>query len=291
MSIRTAFFALLTLLTVACGGGASPDRKAYTLQGQVLSVQPDHKQAVIRHEEIPGFMSAMTMPYDVRDPKEYESIVPGDLITAKLIVEPSRAYLEQVKKVGNSPLAVADGGGLPAAASGFELIKVGAPVPNQTFVNQDGKSVSLSDFRGDAVVLTFTYSSCPMPTMCPLMDQNFAKIQAKLKEQNNILKAHLLSISFDPQVDTPAVMKKQAQSLGADPRLWSFVTGDRDEIDKWASGFGVSISRAMNDPTDITHNLRTAILDRQGNLVQVYTGNEWTPEQVLADVRVMVGVD
>jgi len=124
-----------------------------------------------------------------------------------------------------------------------------------------------------------------------MMDRNFAKIQAKLKEQNNMLKAHLLSVSFDPQVDTPPVMKKHADSLGADPRLWSFVTGDRDEIDKWASGFGISISRAMNDPRDITHNLRTAILDRQGNLVQIYNGNEWTPEQVLADVRVMVGVD
>ena len=91
--------------------------------------------------------------------------------------------------------------------------------------------------------------------------------------------------------DTPPVLKRHAQKLGADPRLWTFVTGDRDDMDQWASRFGVSVSRAMNDQRDITHNLRTAILDRQGNLVQTYTGNEWTPEQLLADVRVMVGVD
>jgi protein SCO1/2 len=130
-----------------------------------------------------------------------------------------------------------------------------------------------------------------MPTFCPLMDKNFATMQGKLKENSNLLKAHLLSVSFDPQIDTPAVLKQHAGSLGADPRLWTFVTGDRDQIDKWASGFGVSISRALNDPRDITHNLRTALIDRQGNLVQIYNGNEWTPEQVLADVRVMVGVD
>jgi protein SCO1/2 len=123
------------------------------------------------------------------------------------------------------------------------------------------------------------------------MDKNFAAMQAKLKEQGNLLKTHLLSVSFDPQADTPAVLKTHAQSRGADPRLWTFVTGERDDIDKWAAGFGVSISRATNDPRDITHNLRTALIDRQGNLVQVYTGNEWTPEQVLADVRVMVGID
>ena len=291
MRIRTCFLLVLLLAAGACSRGASGDRREYTLQGQVLSIQPDQKQAVIRHEEIKGFMPAMTMPYYVEDPKEYEGVAPGDLITATLVVEPTKAYLQQVKKVGNAPLAVTDGGSAPPAASGFELIKTGAPVPNQTFVNQDGKSVSLADYRGDALIVTFMYTACPMPTMCPMMDRNFAKIQAKLKEQNNLLKAHLLSVSFDPQVDTPPVLKKHADSLSADSRLWSFVTGDRDEIDKWASGFGVSISRALNDPRDITHNLRTAILDRQGNLVQVYNGNEWTPEQVLADVRVMVGVD
>ncbi len=290
--MRTVFFLILTVITAACGGGSSSgDRRQFTLQGQVLSVQADHKQAVIRHEEIKGFMSAMTMPYDVKDAKEFASIKAGDLITATLVVEPTKAYLEQVKKVGDAPLEVPAGTAAPGASSGFELIKTGAPVPNQAFVDQDGKTVSLESFRGSAVIVTFIYTSCPMPTFCPLMDQNFAKMQAKLKEQNNMLKAHLLSVSFDPQIDTPAVLKAHAQKLGADPRLWSFVTGDRDDVDKWASGFGVSISRAVNDPRDITHNLRTALLDRQGNLVQVYSGNEWTPEQVLADVRVMVGVD
>lgn len=288
MRIRTAFLIVLALVAAACSRPTSGERKQYALEGQILSVQDDHKQAVIRHEEIPNFMSAMTMPYPVLDAKEYEGLAPGDLITAELIVEPTRAYLQKVKRVGNAPLESA---APPAAASGFELIKMGAPVPNQTFVNQDGTSVSLESLRGEAVIVTFIYTSCPMPNFCPLMDQNFAKMQAKLKENNNLLKTHLLSVSFDPQIDTPAVMKAHARKLGADPRLWSFVTGDRDEIDKWANGFGVSISRAMNDPRDITHNLRTALIDRQGNLVQIYPGNEWTPEQILADVRVMVGID
>lgn len=288
MRIRTAFLIVLALVAAACSRPTSGERKQYSLEGQILSVQDDHKQAVIRHEEIPNFMSAMTMPYPVLDAKEYEGLAPGDLITAELVVEPTRAYLQKVKRVGNAPLESA---APPAAASGFELIKMGAPVPNQTFVNQDGQSVSLESLRGEAVIVTFIYTNCPMPNFCPLMDQNFAKMQAKLKENNNLLKTHLLSVSFDPQIDTPAVMKAHAQKLGADPRLWSFVTGDRDEIDKWANGFGVSISRAMNDPRDITHNLRTALIDRQGNLVQIYPGNEWTPEQILADVRVMVGID
>ena len=119
------------------------------------------------------------------------------------------------------------------------------------------------------MVVTFIYTQCPMPTFCPLMDRHFAAMQAKLKETNNDLKVHLLSVSFDPVVDTPPVLKKHAQNLGADPRLWTFVTGDRDDIDQWASRFGVAVSRAMNDPRDITHNLRTVILDRQGKATGV----------------------
>jgi protein SCO1/2 len=289
MRTRTLFFLTLLVLAAACGGA---DRREYTLQGQILSVASDHKEANIKHEDIKGFMPAMTMPYKVRDAKEFENVAPGDLITATLVVVSNDAYLKDVKKVGSAPLEKPPAeAAAPSASSGFELLKDGQPVPDVNFVDQDGKKIDFASFKGDAVVVTFIYTKCPMPTFCPLMDRHFATMQKKLKEKNNDLKVHLLSVSFDPLEDTPPVLKKHAQGLGADPTLWTFVTGDRDDIDQWASRFGVSVSRAMNDQRDITHNLRTAIIDRQGNLVQTYTGNEWTPEQVLADVRVMVGID
>jgi len=95
---------------------------------------------------------------------------------------------------------------------------------------------------------------------------------------------HLVSVSFDPVVDTPPVLKEHARTLGADPKRWTFLTGDRDEIDQFAARFGVTVTRALNDPRDITHNLRTAIVDADGNFVKAYIGNEWTPDQVFADL-------
>jgi protein SCO1/2 len=117
------------------------------------------------------------------------------------------------------------------------------------------------------------------------MDRHFATIQGTLKSDPSLKHVHLISVSFDPLTDTPAVLKKHAMELGADPEYWTFLTGDRDVIDQFAMRFGVSVSREMNDPLNITHTLRTAIIDAKGNFVKAYAGNEWTPEQVLTDLR------
>jgi len=280
----------LPLLAAACGGAS--DRREFELQGQILTVTADRMEANIKHEEIKGFMAAMTMPYKVREPKEYDGLAPGDLITATLVVISNGAYLKDVRKTGSAPLdPPPPEAALPPASSGFELLKAGEAVPNITFTSQDGRAVRFDSFKGSAVVVTFTYTNCPLPTFCPLMDRHFATLQARLKEAKNAAAVRLLSVSIDPVVDTPPVLKKHAQTLGADSRIWTFVTGDRDELDQWASRFGISVSRALNDPRDITHNLRTAIVDRQGSLVKTYIGNEWTPSAVLADVEVLVGVD
>jgi protein SCO1/2 len=286
-----AFFAGLALFTSACSAQRSPDSREFPLQGQIVSMAADHKEANVKHEEIKGLMAAMTMPYRVRDTREYEPLVAGDLITATLVIVSNDAYLKDVRKVGNAPLDQPAVSSETPASSGFELLKIGESVPNGAFINQDGKPVTIESFRGSTVVVTFIYTSCPIPTFCPLMDRHFAAVQRKLKEQPTRSKTHLLSVSIDPVGDTPPVLKRHALALDADPGMWTFVTGDRDVIDQWASRFGISLSRALNDQRDITHNLRTVIIDRQGNLVRTYVGNAWTPDQLVADVRAMAGVD
>jgi protein SCO1/2 len=116
-------------------------------------------------------------------------------------------------------------------------------------------------------------------------------MQNTLKEDPALKTVRLVTVSFDPSVDTPPVLKKHAQSLNADLKRWTFLTGDRDEIDRFASRFGVSVARAMNDPRDITHNLRTVIVTADGKLAKVYNGNEWSPDQVLADLRALARGD
>jgi protein SCO1 len=283
--------AAVVLLLAACSqssGSKGFQAKSYPLQGQLLAVEPDKKLVTIKHEDIKGFMPAMTMPYAVKDAKALDGLAAGDLINATLSVESGGVFVTDIKKVGSAPLEKPQ----PAAASeeasassGFELLKVGQPAPDANFVDQDGRKRTFDSFKGQTVVMTFIYTRCPMPTFCPLMDRHFASIQRTLEKDPSLKRVHLVSVSFDPLTDTPPVLKKHAKELDADPGRWTFLTGDRDDIDRFASRFGVSVARAENDQRDITHNLRTVIVDADGKLAKVYVGNEWTPEQLLADLK------
>jgi protein SCO1/2 len=283
MRASLVFFLCLVFAASAC---TKSDQRTFTLQGQVLSLEPARKLLTVKHEEIKGFMPAMTMPYEVRDAKLLDGLAPGDLINATLVVVSNGAYLSAIRKVGQAPLekppAEAPN---PPASAGFELLKPGEAVPDGAFVDQSGQKRRFSAFRGSPVAMTFIYTKCPLPTFCPLMDRHFAALQTSLKADASLQAVRLVTISFDPITDTPAVLREHAKRLNADLTRWTFLTGDRDEIDQFAARFGVSISRAMNDARDITHNLRTAIIDRDGKIVKVYSGNDWSPEQVLADLK------
>jgi protein SCO1 len=280
-------FCVLTAAAIAACSSA-PDKRTFPMQGQVQSIEPDRKSVVMKHEEIKGFMPAMTMPYEVRDEKLLADLKPGDLINASLVVISNGAYLTDIKKVGEAPLEKPPAEApAPAAASGFELLKPGEQVPDTAFVDQDGRKRSFGSFKGSPLVVTFIYTKCPLPTFCPLMDRHFASMQKPLAADPALNTVHLVTVSFDPLTDTPPVLKAHAKTLNADLTRWTFLTGDRDEIDRFAARFGVSVGRALNDPRDITHNLRTAIVDADGKLVKVYTGNDWTPEQVLADLKAL----
>jgi protein SCO1 len=281
---RVALFLIASVaLSVACA--TKTDERSYALQGQVLSIDAAHKSVTVKHEEIKGFMPAMTMPYDVQDVKTLNTIAPGDLINATLVVFANGAHLTAVKKVGSAPLEKPPAEApMPTAASGFELLKPGEAVPNANFLDQDGNKRAFADFKGSRVVMTFIYTECPMPTFCPLLDRRFAAMQKPLAENVAMKDVRLVSVSFDPATDTPPVLKAHARRLNADPERWTFLTGDRDDVDRFAARFGVQVSRALNDPRNITHNLRTVIIDKDGKLLKVYTGNDWTPEQILGDL-------
>ena len=286
---RRAVFALAAaVLLAACG--SKPNQRTFPVHGQVVAVTPDRQEATVKHGEIAGFMPAMTMPYKIKDRAELNAVKPGDVIDATLTIVENDAFLADVKKVGEAPLERAPEA-TTVTGGGPELLKPGDPVPDATFVDQDGRKRAFSSFHGSTVVLTFIYTRCPLPTFCPMMDRHFASIQERMRDDPLLKKVHLVTMTFDPAYDTPAVLKKHARELNADLNRWTFLTGDQKAIQTFGGRFGVLVTRASNDPRDITHNLRTAIIGPDCKLIKIYAGNEWTPEEILADLKPTANAD
>jgi len=262
----------------------SGSEKRYELAGKVVSVDAPNQNVTIAHEEIKDFMPAMTMPFTMRDEWAYKVLAPGDQITATLIVDGPRSWLQDVVITKESSDTAGDINSPPAEA------REGDEVPNYGLVNQDNKRIKLHDYRGRGLLLTFIYTRCPIPEYCNLMSDNFAKIEKELEKNPALLqKTHLLSISIDPDYDTPQVLKSYGAAHSGKYseetfNHWEFASGTKDEVKGVAQFFGL---RYYEGNDQIIHGLRTVIIDPAGRVFKVYRDNEWKPEDVLKDLQLV----
>jgi protein SCO1/2 len=273
----------IVILTAVAAAACSraPEPKRYEVRGQILSVDPQRQEVLVDHEDIVGFMPAMTMAYKVQDRTLLEGKKPGDLFTATLVVEEVNGYLSTLTTTGHAALVTPPAGPL---LTDTDLLKDGDAVPDHTLVDQGGTLRPIGSLRGHRVALTFMYTRCPLPDFCPLMDKQFAEVQQAIRTSPDLADVRLVSVTLDPVFDTPAVLGRHAGALGADPRLWHFVTGDRDDVLAFAKRFGV-ITEPGEPSGTVVHNLRTAVIDPQGRLVKAYSGNMWSPAELVADLK------
>jgi protein SCO1/2 len=261
---------------VACS--RPPEGRRYPVTGQVLAVHPERDEILIRHDEITGFMDAMTMPFGVKDKRLIEERVAGDIVRGTLFVGETTSYLEALEKTGFAPVPAED----PVQPSG--TLAPGEAIGDIVLRDQNGKERRLSEFRGKALALTFIFTRCPLPDFCPALDRAFARLHALLAKDVELAdKVQLLSVSFDPEHDTPAVLARHAGQLGADGRRWLFATGVAADVDRLGASFGLEVTREAKG--GITHNLRTALVDPGGRLLVVVRGSDWKAEDVLGLLR------
>ena len=162
----------------------------------------------------------------------------------------------------------------------------GEKVPDFTLINQDGKRIRFSSFRGNALLVTFIYTRCPFPDFCPLVSKNFAEIYAATRGPSPLgPKIRLLSLSFDPEHDTPEALRRYGASFsqitGGDPfDRWEFDAVPPKELAAVARFFGLYYTP---DSGLITHSLSTSVISPNGAIFKWHSGNEWTPAQLIAE--------
>lgn len=237
--------------------------EVFTARGVVLEVRPAGNTLIIRHEAITNYMAAMTMPFHVQDPAQMAGLARGDEVTFKLFVTDTDSWVENIIKVGKVVLPETNSPVAPRPKTS-ETLRAHHPLMDYKFTNELGNAVSLNGFHGTVLAITFFYTRCPIPEYCPRLSKNFQAVSRQLAARPDAPKNwHLLSITLDPQFDSPAMLKAYAESYGYDPARWSFLTGPADKIGELARQSGVTYE-ATGDV--INHNFSTLIVDASGRL-------------------------
>jgi protein SCO1/2 len=230
-------------------------------------------------------MDAMTMPYKVKDANILGELHPGDLLTADVLVSQNNdadVLLDHIVII-----AQAKPDYRPAVI--YHVPAPGDAVEDFRLRNQDGRAIHLSQFKGQALLITFIYTRCPLPDYCPRVTRNFAAIEKQLEADPKLLgKTHLLCVSFDPENDTPARLRAYgATYIGSDAKNafahWDFAVPEKSVLVEIAKFFDVGITNEAD--ATITHTLSTTLIGPDGKVVRFYPGNDWTVEQVVGDLR------
>ena len=280
--ILLPFLLLLAIAGCHSKKPAEAERR-FPIEGRVVSLDAAAKTITLNHHEVVGYMKAMTMPFDVRDEWVFKVVHPGDTVQATLVVS-DEAYLENISVTQSSTTADLSN------TAPIRQPQKGDQVPDFHFVNQEGRSIDLAQFRGQPLLVTFIYSRCPMPDFCIRMSNNFAEV-ARILQQNNpaaFAKLQMLSISIDPEFDNPKVLndygKRYAGSVDPSLKRWTFATGKAADIRKSAEYFGLSY---QSQSGQIVHDLRTALLDSNGKIAEFYRGNQWKPADLAAQIEAL----
>jgi protein SCO1/2 len=286
--VRRAALLVLALSVAHCGKGDGADR--YPLKGKVMALDIFDRQLTVEHEEIPGLMPKMTMPFHMPEDKgmlarfrgmRLERLKRGDVITATLVVRANESWIENVSVVRYEPPA-----DMPPPV--VKESKLGEPVVDVPLVDQDGKPLRLADYRGHALALTFIYTRCPLPEFCPRLMKSFQELEDRI-EADPALRAgaRLLSVSFDVEFDRPEVLSAFGSAFvkdrGQGPfARWKLATGTKESIDRLGRFFGLVF---FKEGGEFAHTLVTVVIGADGRLVREFSGNDWSVDEALAAMR------
>jgi protein SCO1/2 len=268
--IRVRSPALLCILLATCSACV----KHYKIEGLILQVDRKQRTILVSHRPIDGYMSAMTMPFHVAPREDISKLTPGTRVNFDLSVGKRASVARNLK-----PKIVkleADGKEIRVETPPNK-IALGATVPDFALTDQSNRTVHLSDFHGRVIAIDFIYTRCPLPDVCPRLSANFASVAKRLIVPTSSRDIQLLSITIDPQYDTPAVLTEYAHRYGADGESWRFLTGSLDQVREVAGIFGLVY---WPEEGSITHTVATAVIGRDGHLAALIDGSSYRPEQL-----------
>lgn len=265
---------------------AKPKEERYPLTGEILRVEAERNVLVVRHDEIKGYMPAMTMEFLV-GAGDLALAKPGQRIRAELV--PVKDGDFRLEKIWPDDRAVAEA----VKAGALQLRQdthtrgrgayreIGETVPGFSLLDQNGRVVESTRWRGKQIMLNFIFTRCPVATMCPAATAKMISAQ-KLAREARVPNLELISITLDPAYDTPGVLREYANTRGIDPANFSLLTGPETAIKDLLTQFGVI---AEFDGDMLKHTLTTLLIDEQGRIVHRADGSMWEAKDFVAKMK------
>ena len=265
--------------------------KTFKIRGTIVSTDAAAGKVTLDHGAVPGFMDAMIMPYKLADSSIMSELHPGDKIAADVIVDqitpdPEGGY-KNARLDNIVVVAQAKPDYKPAVQ--YHVPAAGDQVPDFALLNQSGKTIHIDQFRGRVVLMTFIYTRCTLADFCPRMSRNFAEIDKALAGDAALYaKTHLISVSFDPTYDTPAVLRSYGGAYTGEYTKekfahWDFAAPPVKELPEMTEFFDVGVMPGQNK--SLTHSLSTVLIGKDGKVVAWYPTNDWQPAEMLAAVK------
>jgi protein SCO1/2 len=254
---------LYRLSTLAFLLGLPLAAKTYAVDGIVVAVDPAARTMLVSHRAIAHYMPAMLMPFRTESGVELAALHPGARILFDLSVTKAQAVARHIRLSGAADAEI---------PTPKEKLAIGAGLPDFQLTDQNGRTVRAADLRGKVVAIDFIYTRCPLPDVCPRLSANFAMLQRRFRDRTGEDLA-LLSVTVDPDFDTPAVLAGYAHRWAAGPG-WRFLTGD---VAPLASALGEIY---WADEGSIGHNSTTSIFGRDGRLAALVEGSNFRPDQL-----------
>jgi len=254
---------------------SAPGEKRFPITGEIVKVDAARDTLLVHHSEIKGYMPAMTMEFKVTK-GDLAIAKEGQHIRAELVDRPDAFYLEKIWPDDAATQRALDAAAKALAQDttmrGKEAYReIGENLPEFTLLDQEGRAVAGSRFRGKQIVLNFIFTRCPIATMCPAATERMAQLQAAAKAAG-AKNFELVSISLDPEYDTPGIMKEYAQVRGLDTSNWSFLTGPDAAVRHLLAQLGVI--REFEGAT-IKHTLATVLINEAGKISYRVDGSTW----------------
>ena len=271
-------------------GVAQKEQKTFHMRGKIMATDEPGGHITVAHQAIPGYMEAMTMSYKVAEPGTISELHAGDIITADVVVQYDAAGPLSPTLKSIVVVAQARPDNVPKVQ--YHVPAAGDVVPDFHLLNQSGKRIDLGQFHGRVLLMTFIYTRCPLADFCPRMSQNFEEIDKALAEDKTAYaKTHLLSVSFDPKYDTPAVLRSYGGAhtgrfTEEDFKHWDFAAPSLADLAGLEQYFDVGVTQgAENDPSSVMHSLSTVLIGKDGKVLAWYPSNDWVPAELVAKMK------